>query len=80
MQEFYVQCTPGEKPLAVLQLVRSLGLQQVLCFTNTVEATHRLYHLLRLVGGLEVAEFSSGQTAGQRRQTLRQFKAGKIEL
>ncbi|XP_033638608.1 ATP-dependent RNA helicase DDX51-like isoform X4 [Asterias rubens] len=78
--ERYIQCTPGEKPLVVLHLIQSLKLSQILCFANTIESTHRLYHLLKLIGGIEVAEFSSNQTAGQRRQILKQFKAGKIEL
>ncbi|XP_033638586.1 ATP-dependent RNA helicase DDX51-like [Asterias rubens] len=80
LKERYIQCTPGEKPLVVLHLIQSLKLSQILCFANTIESTHRLYHLLKLIGGIEVAEFSSNQTAGQRRQILKQFKAGKIEL
>ncbi|XP_022094138.1 ATP-dependent RNA helicase DDX51-like [Acanthaster planci] len=80
LKEYYIQCTPGQKPLLVLHLVQTLNLRQILCFANTVEATRRLYHLIKLVGGVAVAEFSSNQTAGQRRQILKKFKAGKIQL
>ncbi|XP_038053316.1 ATP-dependent RNA helicase DDX51-like [Patiria miniata] len=80
LTEHYIQCTSGEKPLVILHLIQTLNLSQILCFANTVESTHRLYHLIKLVGGIEVAEFSSNQTAGQRRQILKQFKTGKIQL
>ncbi|CAC5369778.1 DDX51 [Mytilus coruscus] len=52
----------------------------ILCFTNSVEATHRLYHLIKLVGGIEVREFSSGLHTAKRNRILQQFSKGKIDI
>ncbi|XP_077867273.1 ATP-dependent RNA helicase DDX51-like, partial [Saccoglossus kowalevskii] len=40
LKELLIQCTPAEKPLMVLHLLKEFKLSQVLCFTNSVEATH----------------------------------------
>ncbi|XP_072045634.1 ATP-dependent RNA helicase DDX51-like [Amphiura filiformis] len=80
LTEFYIQCSKADKPLVVLHLTKHLHCRQVLCFTNTVEATHRLYLLVKIVGGVNVAEFSSNLKTAERQQILKQFKAGKIDL
>lgn len=41
LSQYMVICSDGEKPLMVLYLVTQLKFQGVLCFTSTLEATHR---------------------------------------
>ena len=40
----------------------------------------RLYLLIKLVGGIEVREFSSGLHAIKRNKILRKFSAGQIDM
>ncbi|XP_041467192.1 ATP-dependent RNA helicase DDX51-like [Lytechinus variegatus] len=80
LSEYYVQCTAGEKPLVLKHFLINLYFKQVLCFTNSVQTTHRLYLLLKLMGGVDVAEFSSNLSQAQRQNILKQFKAGKIQI
>ena len=42
--------------------------------------TFRLYLLIKLYGGIAVAEYSSSLTAQQRRAILRDFRAGSVQL
>uniref|UniRef100_A0A3Q1GY52 ATP-dependent RNA helicase DDX51-like n=1 Tax=Acanthochromis polyacanthus TaxID=80966 RepID=A0A3Q1GY52_9TELE len=57
-----------------------MKLSPVLCFTNSRENAHRLYLLLELFGGIQVAEFSSRLSPGERKKTLKGFEQGKIQL
>lgn len=41
LSQYIAICSDGEKPLMVLYLVTQLKFQGVLCFTSTLEATHR---------------------------------------
>ena len=41
---------------------------------------YRLYHLIKLVGGVEVREFSSGLHTAKRNRILQQFSKGKIDM
>ncbi|XP_071500752.1 ATP-dependent RNA helicase DDX51-like, partial [Diadema antillarum] len=80
LSEYFVQCTAGDKPLVLCHLLLHLYFKQVLCFTNTVEATHRLYLLLKLMDSVDVAEFSSNLGHAERQDILKRFKAGKIQI
>ncbi|XP_063400701.1 ATP-dependent RNA helicase DDX51-like [Mytilus trossulus] len=80
LTEFYVECAAAQKPLAVLHFLHNVNFRNILCFTNSVEATHRLYHLIKLVGGIEVREFSSGLHTAKRNRILQQFSKGKIDI
>ncbi|XP_048588349.1 ATP-dependent RNA helicase DDX51-like [Nematostella vectensis] len=73
-------CKNGEKPLMVLFLLLKCGFKGVLCFTSSLEATHRLYLLIKLYGEVAVAEYSSSLTPQQRRGILRDFKQGAIQI
>ena len=42
MQEYYIEATAAEKPLIVLYMLHHLKFRNVLCFTKTLEDTHRL--------------------------------------
>ncbi|XP_078740349.1 ATP-dependent RNA helicase DDX51 [Lampetra fluviatilis] len=78
--EYYVPVSLKLKPLAVLHFALHLRFRKILCFTNTRQAAHRLYHLVRLYGGVEVAEFSSMMSPAMRRKTLKRFQGGDLQL
>ncbi|PIK46524.1 putative ATP-dependent RNA helicase DDX51 [Apostichopus japonicus] len=80
LEELYMVCTSGEKPLVIAHLLQNLGLSQVLCFTNSVESSHRLYLLLDLMGDMKVGEFSSKLSGAQRQNMIKQFKNESIRL
>lgn len=40
----------------------------------------RLYRLVQLFGGVQAAEFSSRLSPGERKNTLKDFEQGKIQL
>ena len=40
----------------------------------------RLFWIIKLVGGIEVKEFSSQRHAVQRDKVLKKFEAGKIDM
>uniref|UniRef100_A0A8C4T408 ATP-dependent RNA helicase n=1 Tax=Erpetoichthys calabaricus TaxID=27687 RepID=A0A8C4T408_ERPCA len=80
LTEYYVPCTLNNKPLIILDFMLRLKFNPVLCFTNSREASHRLYLLVREFGGVKVAEFSSRLSPGERKKTLKMFEKGKIQL
>ncbi|XP_044025588.1 ATP-dependent RNA helicase DDX51 [Siniperca chuatsi] len=80
LTEYYVPCTLSKKPLLILHFILRMKLSPILCFTNSRETAHRLYLLVQLFGGLQVAEFSSRLSPGERKNTLKEFEQGKIQL
>uniref|UniRef100_A0AAJ7WKS7 ATP-dependent RNA helicase n=1 Tax=Petromyzon marinus TaxID=7757 RepID=A0AAJ7WKS7_PETMA len=80
LTEYYVPVSLKLKSLAVLHFALHLRFRKILCFTNTRQAAHRLYHLVRLYGGVEVAEFSSMMSPAMRRKTLKRFQGGDLQL
>ncbi|XP_038582407.1 ATP-dependent RNA helicase DDX51 isoform X2 [Micropterus salmoides] len=80
LTEYYVPCTLSKKPLLILHFILHMKLSPILCFTNSRETAHRLYLLVQLFGGLKAAEFSSRLSPGERKNTLKEFEQGKIQL
>uniref|UniRef100_A0A672Z9K1 ATP-dependent RNA helicase n=1 Tax=Sphaeramia orbicularis TaxID=375764 RepID=A0A672Z9K1_9TELE len=80
LTEYYVHCTLSKKPLLVLHFLLRMKLSPMLCFTNSREAAHRLFLLLQLFGGVQVAEFSSRLSPAERKKTLKEFEQGKIQM
>ncbi|KAJ8401062.1 hypothetical protein AAFF_G00390190 [Aldrovandia affinis] len=80
LTEYYVPCTLSKKPLLILHFVVRLKFSPVLCFTNSREAAHRLFLLVHLFGGVQVAEFSSRLSPNERKKALKDFEQGKIQL
>jgi ATP-dependent RNA helicase DDX51/DBP6 len=81
LTEKFVECSKTQKPLTLLYILRQMKFGRVLCFTNSVGSTHRLFHLMKLVGGgVQVSEFSSQLQAVRRNRILKRFAAGKIQL
>uniref|UniRef100_A0A0B6ZF66 ATP-dependent RNA helicase n=1 Tax=Arion vulgaris TaxID=1028688 RepID=A0A0B6ZF66_9EUPU len=80
LKEKFMDCKKAEKPLILFHFVLNLKFQQVLCFTNSVESTHRLYLLAKQMEGLKVAELSSGVHTEKRERIIRKFSRGDLQL
>ncbi|XP_061459073.1 ATP-dependent RNA helicase DDX51 [Rhineura floridana] len=80
LSHYYVPCSLRWKPLFLLHFLLRLKFSRVLCFTNSKDTSHRLFLLLRAFGGVAVAEFSSRLSPSKRKQTLKEFEQGKIQL
>ncbi|ESO99581.1 hypothetical protein LOTGIDRAFT_238800 [Lottia gigantea] len=80
LKQLHVECKAMDKPLIVLHCLHNLQYRQILCFTNSVESTHRLYLLIKLYGDVEVREFSSALTVAAREKILQEFAQGKVDM
>ncbi|NXO73237.1 DDX51 helicase, partial [Phainopepla nitens] len=76
----YVPCDLNSKPLILLYFMLTMKFTRVLCFTNSREASHRLFLLVQAFGGVTVAEFSSWLPPNERKRTMKEFEQGKIQL
>lgn len=68
------------KPLAVWYMIASLGYRKILCFTGSIENTHRLYLLLNQLPNIQVAELSSQLKCKTREKLVKQFNENKIDV
>ncbi|XP_054501594.2 ATP-dependent RNA helicase DDX51 [Agelaius phoeniceus] len=80
LSQCYVPCDLNSKPLLLLYFMLKMKFTRVLCFTNSREASHRLFLLVQAFGGITVAEFSSRLTPNERKRTMKEFEQGKIQL
>ncbi|XP_053326568.1 ATP-dependent RNA helicase DDX51 [Spea bombifrons] len=80
LTQYYIPCNLNSKPLILLHFLLTLRFSRVLCFTNSREASHRLFLLIKSFGGINVAEFSSRLSPGERKRTLKEFEQGKFQL
>ncbi|KAG9487425.1 hypothetical protein GDO78_007331 [Eleutherodactylus coqui] len=80
LTHYYIPCNLNSKPLILLHFLLTLRFSRVLCFTNSRESSHRLFLLIKLFGGVNVAEFSSRLTPGERKKALKEFEQGKLQL
>ncbi|XP_068268754.1 ATP-dependent RNA helicase DDX51 [Nyctibius grandis] len=80
LSQCYVPCDLNSKPLLLLHFMLTMKFTRVLCFTNSREASHRLFLLVQAFGGVTVAEFSSRLAPNERRRTMKEFEQGKIQL
>ncbi|XP_067861594.1 ATP-dependent RNA helicase DDX51 [Heptranchias perlo] len=80
LTEFYVPCHLNKKPLIILYFVLRMKFSRILCFTNSRDASHRMYLLLRAFGGIQVAEFSSRLSPNERQKILKEFEQGKLQI
>ncbi|NXM94360.1 DDX51 helicase, partial [Sylvia borin] len=80
LSQCYVPCDLNSKPLLLLYFMLKMRFTRVLCFTNSREASHRLFLLVQAFGGVTVAEFSSRLTPNERKRTMKEFEQGKIQL
>ncbi|ELR11743.1 helicase conserved Cterminal domain containing protein [Acanthamoeba castellanii str. Neff] len=75
-----VICSLAYKPLVLLYLLEMFDFKRTLCFTSSVESTHRLYLLLTLMGQTGVAEYSSTLPQRKRTQIIEKFAKGDIKI
>ncbi|XP_014820935.1 PREDICTED: ATP-dependent RNA helicase DDX51 [Calidris pugnax] len=80
LSQCYVPCDLNSKPLLLLHFMLMMKFTRVLCFTNSREASHRLFLLVQAFGGVTVAEFSSRLSPNERQRTIKEFEQGKIQL
>ncbi|XP_035412807.1 ATP-dependent RNA helicase DDX51 isoform X1 [Cygnus atratus] len=80
LSQCYVPCDLNSKPLLLLHFMLTMKFTRVLCFTNSREASHRLFLLVQAFGGITVAEFSSRLPPNERQRTMKEFEQGKIQL
>eukprot|EP01134_Creolimax_fragrantissima_P000061 CFRG0061T1 len=80
LKEYIIKCHGGEKPMVLLHLLLEMKLKKVLVFTSSVDATHRLFLLLKLYGGMRVAEFSSSLSQTDRKKVLKHFTTDKLDV
>ncbi|XP_046546040.1 LOW QUALITY PROTEIN: ATP-dependent RNA helicase DDX51-like [Haliotis rubra] len=80
LTEYYLRVSGAEKPLVILHFLHQLKFRHVLCFTNSREATHRLYLLVKEFGGVRVQEYSSSLSANKRNKIINDFSANKVDL
>ncbi|NXT82884.1 DDX51 helicase, partial [Zapornia atra] len=80
LSQCYVPCDLNSKPLLLLHFMLTMKFTRVLCFTNSREASHRLFLLVQAFGGVSVAEFSSRLPPNERQRTMKEFEQGKIQL
>ncbi|XP_025971833.2 ATP-dependent RNA helicase DDX51 [Dromaius novaehollandiae] len=80
LSQCYVPCDLNSKPLLLLHFMLKMKFTRVLCFTNSKEASHRLFLLIQAFGGITVAEFSSRLPPNERHRTMKEFEQGKIQL
>ncbi|NXU72041.1 DDX51 helicase, partial [Oreotrochilus melanogaster] len=80
LSQCYVPCDLNSKPLLLLHFMLTKKFTRVLCFTNSREASHRLFLLVKAFGGVTVAEFSSRLPPSERQRTMKEFEQGKIQL
>lgn len=87
LREFMTICPSDKKPLMVIYLLHSLGLKSGLCFTKSIESTQKLQMLIEAYEQLQpeekrirVQEYSSDLGPIKRKQMLKQFKEGHIDL
>ncbi|KAI8354136.1 P-loop containing nucleoside triphosphate hydrolase protein [Choanephora cucurbitarum] len=87
LKEYMTICPTEKKPLMVIYLLHELGLKSGLCFTKSVESTQRLFMLIEAYEAMQpeekrirVKEYSSELRPVQRKQLLKQFKEGQIDL
>ena len=80
LKEFMIISKEDRKPLIIWYLMEVLKYKKVLCFTGSVENSHRLYSLMKEMSEVVVAEYSSRLNAKKREKLLNHFMSEKIDL
>lgn len=80
LHELMIIIDHDKKPLVLWHLIKDLKYKKILCFTDSIQSTHRLYQLMKLIPELKAVEFSSKQTIQKRKKILRQFESGLVDI
>ncbi|CDS40830.1 ATP dependent RNA helicase DDX51 [Echinococcus multilocularis] len=80
LKEFFVELAERQKPLFLAHLIKSLGHERILCFTNSREATKRLAVLMSHVEGVKAGALNAGMPLQKRVRLLSSFASGEFQL
>ncbi|KAL7061806.1 hypothetical protein AAHC03_01016 [Spirometra sp. Aus1] len=80
LKEFVVEITDKHKPPFLAYLVRKVGHERVLCFTNSRESTKRLALLMSHFNGLQARALYAGLPLAKRSRILKEFESGGVQL
>ena len=80
LKEYIVIIDKNKKPLAIWHLIKTLKYSRILCFTDSVDSTHRLHRLMKQLPEIKVCEFSSRKNLKKRMKILNQFENGAVNM
>ncbi|GAB1598700.1 ATP-dependent RNA helicase DDX51-like [Argonauta hians] len=80
LQEEYMICNPSDKVVALHHYALDRDFHSIVCFTNSIESTHRLCVLLKIMNKFSVAEFSSRLRGSEKKAILSEFTNGSIKM
>ncbi|KAM7539876.1 hypothetical protein Aperf_G00000034819 [Anoplocephala perfoliata] len=80
LKEFFVELMERQKPLFLVYLIRKLGHNRILCFTNSREETKRLAALMNYFDGIEARSLNAGMPLQKRTRVLSAFANGDYQL
>ncbi len=81
LEQKMLVCELSLKPLYVQYLIAKYAVNAALCFTKSVESTHRLYLLLKtLLPSKKIVEYSGQLSPDARNKIIEDFAEQKIDL
>ncbi|KAF7842890.1 DEAD-box ATP-dependent RNA helicase 1-like isoform X1 [Senna tora] len=82
LESFKLICETKAKPLYLAALLKTLGGEKCIVFTQSVDSTHRLCKLLNYFSDLQIKikEYSSLQRQHVRSKTLKEFRKGEFQV
>ncbi|VUZ46289.1 unnamed protein product [Hymenolepis diminuta] len=80
LKEFFVELVERQRPIFLVHLVRKLGHERILCFTNSREESKRLATLLNYFEGIKAGALNAGMPLQKRTRLLCAFANGEYQL
>nr|CDS32274.1 ATP dependent RNA helicase DDX51 [Hymenolepis microstoma] len=80
LKEFFVELVERQKPIFLVHLVKKLGHQRILCFTNSREESKRLAAVLNHFDGIRAGALNAGMPLQKRTRLLSAFANGEYQL
>ncbi|VDK22863.1 unnamed protein product [Taenia asiatica] len=80
LKEFFVELVERQKPLFLAHLIKRMGHERILCFTNSREATKRLAVLMSHFEGIKAEALNAGMPLQKRARLLSSFAGGEFQL
>lgn len=80
LKEFFVELVERQKPLFLVHLVKKLGHDRILCFTNSREETKRLAALMNHFDGIRAGALNAGMPLQKRTRLLSAFANGDYQV
>ncbi|VDO11810.1 unnamed protein product [Rodentolepis nana] len=80
LKEFFVELVERQRPMFLVHLVRKLGHERILCFTNSREESKRLAAVLNHFDGIKARALNAGMPLRKRTRLLSAFADGEYQL